>query len=134
MSLCFRGVMEFWWCIFSVQPSLFAQFKIQNRYINKSLKNERSDRRYIAMKWHWNQSRRLILNIKYGLLWKTVDRMVLIQLIDFQLFSFCTKTHLHHATKKFTVYSNQWCPVADTPQTIATWLNLVISPLDKLDK
>ena len=24
--------------------------------------------------------------------------------------------------------------MADTPQTIATWLNLVISPLDKLDK
>ena len=68
--------------------------------MNKSLKNERSDRRYIAMKWHWNQSRRLILSIEYGHPWKIVDRMVLIQLIDFQLFSFCTETHLHHATKK----------------------------------
>ena len=68
--------------------------------MNKSLQNERSDRRYIAMKWHWNQSRRLILNVEYGHPWKIVDRIVLIQLIDFQLFSFCTKTHFHHATKK----------------------------------
>lgn len=60
--------------------------------------------------------------------------MVLIQLIDFNYFPFVLKHTYITPRKKFTVYSNQWCPVADTPQTIATWLNLVISPLDKLDK
>ena len=86
------------------------------------------------MKWHWNQSRRLIPNIKYGLLCKTVDRMVLIQLIDFNCFPFVLKHTYITPRKKFTVYSNQWCPVADTAQTITItkWLNLLISPLDKL--
>ena len=85
------------------------------------------------MKWHGNQSRRLILNVEYGHPWKPVDRMVLIQLIDFQLFSFCTETHLHHATKKVHRLFKSMVPRGLYTSNNYEMVKLV-DDVDKLDK